>query len=98
MDKLINDLRCALSQAKAQHTCSDPVTLSCGHCVCKTCFKLKNTHEFNCLVCNRKNTIKNPLKSSFVEAKVKLNLNQLSKNLEVEFKKILSRIPGKLIV
>lgn len=38
------------------HIVKNPISISCGHSICKECIPLNDSHEFNCRICNKRNT------------------------------------------
>jgi hypothetical protein len=48
-NNLIENLKCAL--LNYDHIVQEPLSLNCGHCICKTCSVKEN--KFYCKICNK---------------------------------------------
>jgi hypothetical protein len=50
-DEKLNEFYCIFSEQK--HFLIDPVTISCGHSICKKCLPRENTTSIRCKICKR---------------------------------------------
>ena len=50
-EEKLKEFYCIFSDTK--HFLIDPITISCGHSVCKTCLPRENTDSIRCEICKR---------------------------------------------
>jgi hypothetical protein len=92
--KVTNSLECAFSLDK--HISMHPITLSCGHNVCKQCVPLNGNHKIPCYHCQKINQIDLRLcdESSSAKCLFDLVLNKLFPLIEEKFKSAISQLRG----
>lgn len=87
-------IECAQSVNK--HIVYQPIQLSCGHSICKSCIPNDSSHEIKCSICNEKNQINLRLckESLLTKSILKLNVNELFEVLEARFRKAIPHLQG----
>ena len=80
MSEILSELYCGL---KNDHVVKEPISLSCGHCICKQC--VHDQVKIKCKICSVE-TIKSKLKikkeSLSIKRKIKSYLSGLFEELE----------------
>ena len=82
MNDLLRELYCGLSN---DHVVKEPISLSCGHSICKACVPVCGQVKIRCKICNEE-TFKYKLKinkeSALVKKSIKSCLSGLFDDLE----------------
>jgi len=81
MSEILTQLYCGLTN---DHIVREPISLSCGHCVCKTpC--LTDQNRIKCKICNvetEKSKLENSVESTPIKLMIKSYLSPLFEELE----------------
>ena len=70
MSELYSDLKCGLTN---DHIVKQPISLICGHCICKTCITEQQS-KIQCKICNvetNKSELRVDRESSLVKNSIK---------------------------
>ena len=78
MSEILRQLYCGLTD---DHIVREPISLSCGHCVCKTPY-LTNQMRIKCKVCNLDTKRENRVDSISIKNMIKSSLSPLFEELE----------------
>ena len=76
----LNDLQCGLSN---DHVVKEPISLSCGHCICKQC--VPDQSKIKCNICSietDKSKLEINIESALVKNSIKRCLSGLFDDLE----------------
>lgn len=94
MEKICEILSCAVSN---DHIVNEPIHLSCGHTICKTCIPNDANTFLNCSICLALNMkdLKLERTSRFASQLVQLNLPILFKKLEKTAENMLQEVKSK---
>lgn len=89
LKQLIEMLRCA-SLGDDDHICREPITLSCGHYVCKQCIAVDIA--MFCRICGEKNkaNLAEMKESSVVKLSIQTNIDALISMTKYKFRDSLS--------
>lgn len=92
-NNLIEEFRCALSSQP--HYFIKPVSLVCGHCVCRDCIP-KEENITMCLICNTITTqdIRNSNESIMAKKAMKMSMQELLESMQVHFFGSLQKLKG----
>ena len=78
MSEILTQLYCGLTN---DHIVREPISLSCGHCVCKTpC--LTDQSRIKCKICNLETKLENHVESIPIKNMIKSSLSPLFEELE----------------
>ena len=78
MSEILKQLYCGLTN---DHIVREPISLSCGHCVCKTpC--LTDQSRIKCKICNLETKLENRVESTPIKIMIKSYLSPLFEELE----------------
>ena len=78
MSEILRQLYCALTN---DHIVREPISLSCGHCICKTpC--LTDQMRIKCTICNLDTKLENRVESIPIKNMIKSSLSPLFEELE----------------
>lgn len=85
-------LQCALSIDK--HIVIQPLALSCGHNICKSCLPLNGNFKFKCLICEKQNKTDLYMckESQTTKYLLKENIGYLLNNIHERMRSTLSQI------
>ena len=78
----LNDLQCGLSN---DHVVKEPISLSCGHCICKQCVPDIQEAKIKCKICSietDKSELKVNIESVPIKNSIKRCLSGLFDDLE----------------
>ena len=92
---LLEIFRCALGED--EHIYKEPITLSCGHCICKSCIpEIKD--KLTCKICGDENkTNLNDLKvSACMQFFIQSNVEKLICLTKQELKNLSHQLEGKI--
>ena len=76
----LNDLQCGLSN---DHVVKEPISLSCGHCICKQC--VPDQSKIKCNICSEetdKSELRVDMESAPIKRKKLSSLSELFDDLE----------------
>jgi hypothetical protein len=92
-DGTLEEFECVISVDR--HFISHPITLSCGHHICKKCIPLNNIVKCNrCKIITIRD-INNDIESKLFKNAFKFSINELYSIIERSFAESLSRFNGK---
>ena len=92
-DGSLVEFECAISEDK--HFVNKPITLSCGHNICKDCIPV-NKENITCSICKKVTTkdLSNDFENSFFKIAFQSRISQLFAIIETSFTKSLSLYKG----
>jgi hypothetical protein len=93
-DEFSNDFLELLTCAKPcsfVHVVKTPISISCGHSICKKCIPLNDRHEFKCRICNKNNS------STLVNWGENLTAKFLLKNSQILVSKFIKNCANHLL-
>lgn len=97
-EDIIEDFKCALTNDDEPHYVIKPITLKCGHCVCKDCISLKvaNSIATECKICHKitDRDISNDDESILANKAIKSHIAGLFVSIKNQFRKSLNMLQG----
>lgn len=96
-EAVLEIVECALS--RDNHIASSPMTLSCGHVICKNCIPTDGSRFLKCNLCNEINDFSlNSSKESFASRKIFFSyINELFDLVKERFKDSICKLKGIIL-
>ncbi len=96
-ESVLNVLQCALSSDK--HIVTHPVTIPCGHTVCRSCLLVSNSKLINCLECGKiiEIDLNNSSESNMLKITLKAYIEDLFKVVSDKMNNSLRVLKGNII-
>jgi hypothetical protein len=93
LKQFVEMLRCALGDN--DHIYREPISLSCGHCVCKKCIP-EDDDEITCKVCGDKNKydLNDSKVSAIAQFSIQSNIERLTCLTKQKLKNLFNQLEG----